>query len=321
MQTRDFLKKVEIFSLLTPEETEWIVTLFRERNYKKNSLLFKEGDRGNELFIIRSGSVASYILTPDGMDREIAKFAEGNFFGEMSIFENAPRSATCRAVNDSLLMSLQDDDFYRIIEEKPDIAVKIMYRMLNITTQRLRDTGEFLSEMVHWGEAASKRIITDDLTGIYNRRFLDDALESFFESQKKEKKQMSLIMIDLDRFRDVNEMYGNEAGDKMILAVVNVYKQYLREKDIFARYGGDEFTIILPDTTLSASVDLAEKIRVQVSKEDVLKRYGGEIKNVTVSQGISNFPDSAADLKVLKEKADQALYRAKLEGRNRVVTN
>jgi diguanylate cyclase (GGDEF)-like protein len=317
--TVEFLSHIEIFSLLKPEEINSIACLFKTHEINDGEVLFREGDEGNELFIVKSGTVASSIRLPDGGERQVALFNAGNFFGEMSIFENAPRSATCYCTEHCTLLGLHEKDFYSMIEQYPDIATKIMYRMLNITTQRLRDTGEFLSDMVHWGEAARRRAITDELTGAYNRRFLDDALASQLELARNSGNPLSLLMVDLDYFREINDNYGHEAGDRSIVEVVKVINRMLRESDILARFGGDEFTILLPDTPGETALDMAERTRLEVESKGILKGYGGRETGLTLSIGISSFPEHADDVKKLKEMADQALYRAKESGRNRVI--
>ncbi len=315
----EFLQKVDVFSMLTSEEIDNIVDYLKVIEIGEGGKLFKEGDEGNELYIVKSGRAAISIRLSDGKEREIAEFKSGDFFGEMSIFDNAPRSATCRIKEKSCLLTMLEGDFFRLIKHFPYIAIKIMYRMLNITTQRLRNTGEFLTDMVLWGEKARRRSITDELTGVYNRRFLDDAMEDCVGASKNTGKSVSLIMVDLDRFREINELYSPETGDQIILEVVKVFKKYLRESDIIARYGGDEFTVILPETGLYEAKAIAEKVRGEVAGLKILENRSGPIKNVTTSQGIASFPENAEDLKTLREKADRALYRAKDEGRNRVV--
>ena len=146
---------------------------------------------------------------------------------------------------------------------------------------------------------------------------ISGAASQQIENTKKNDKPLSVIMVDLDFFREINDNYGHETGDRMIMAVVNTYNQILRETDILARYGGDEFTILLPETDLAAAEQIAEKVRQEIEALDILKEFNGPIKNVTLSQGVASFPESAEDLKTLKENADQALYRAKESGRNR----
>lgn len=315
----EFLSSIKIFSLLREREIREVLNYLEEVKVSSGSVLFRQGDAGNELYIVRRGSVATSISLPDGESREIAVFKSGDFFGEMSIFENAPRSATCTAREDSVLFMLHQNSIFKIIENHPETAQKIMYRMLNITTQRLRNTGDFLFDMVQWGDKARKRAITDEMTGVYNRRFLDDSLHQYLEEARKSGEPLVLVMVDLDYFRQINEQYGHETGDGVIRDVVEVFKRHLHDKNIIARYGGDEFTFLLPGVGKERALSLCDAIRADVENLETLSRFDGSIKKVTTSQGLASFPESADDIDSLKKMADNALYRAKEEGRNRVV--
>ncbi len=317
--TPDFLKSVAIFSLLEPDETEKIAGSLCHVEVPKDSVLFRQGDDGNELYVVQRGVIASSIELPDGGNREIALFRTGDFFGEMSIFEEAPRSATCYAKEDSVVLSLRDKDFFSFISAHPQIAIKIMYRMLNIVTQRLENTGAFLADMVTWGEKARKRAITDELTGVYNRRFLEDVIPDYFRAAQGNNSSLALIMVDLDRFREINEAYGNKVGDRAILEAVSAFRRHLSEKDIIARYGGDEFTVLLPETGLDGAAEVAWAICRDIRELTFLKEAGGSINRGTTSQGIASYPDCATDLKSLRISADEALYKAKEAGKDRVV--
>ncbi len=317
----NFLKNVAVFSLLSPEETAMILHHFDFVEIGGNRTLFREGDKGNELFIIKSGKVRTSISLSGGEEKDIASFTSGDFFGEMSIFDDEPRSATCRTVEKTELVILKGESLFEMIETNPEISIKIMYRMLNITTRRLRDTGEFLSDMVQWGEEARKRTITDELTGVYNRRFLEESFTQIFESARRNSKPLSMVMADLDDFRQINEIYGHEKGDRVILEVVGIFRRHLRDTDILARYGGDEFTVLMPDTDLDAAMEISERIRSDVERLDLLNDPAGvshSMHRVTASQGLACYPDTADSGESLKESADRALYKAKESGRNRV---
>jgi diguanylate cyclase (GGDEF)-like protein len=313
-----FLKTVNIFSELKTKECSTIAGFLVPVTYKTDEVVCSEGEEGNDLYIIRSGKIGSSLRLPNGKQKEIVVFEKGNFFGEMSIFDNSPRSATCTAKENSECLRLGKNDFFSFLNAHPKIAIHVMYSMLNITTQRLRNTSNFLADMVRWGDDASRRAITDEITGAYNRRYLDNALDDLFLTARNSGKALSIIMGDVDYFRQINEQYGHDVGDKTIVEVFRVFKRNLRSRDVLARYGGDEITVILPETMPDEAAGIAEKIREDVSTLDMFSTMNGTLKTITTSQGVAGFPVHAEDLKTLRAKADQALYTAKEAGRNRV---
>ena len=314
-----FLERVRVFSLLSREDVERVTSHLSAVELAEGQTLFHEGEAGKELYILAEGKVAISISLPDGTGQQIAQFAPGDFFGEMSIFDNAPRSATCRALTRSVVFSLSKDAFSDIIAQHPRIALKLMYRMLNVTTQRLRDTSAFVSEMVLWGESARKRAITDELTGVYNRRFLEDSLGGYLSEAGEKGTQLSFVMADLDHFRQINEAYGPEKGDLAIRSAAGVFRSIVKERGVIARYGGDEFVIILPRMGPEEATSLMTRTCEEVSRLEIFKDLKGPITGVTSSMGVASYPEHATDLSSLRAAADAALYRAKEEGRNRVV--
>jgi diguanylate cyclase (GGDEF)-like protein len=330
-----FLRTVLIFADLETRELESLESMLRSRELGPGEVLFREGDPGGELFVVEAGSLGISVSMAGGEKLEIAAFGRGDFFGEMSIFEKEPRSATCEARSACRLLSLQQADLFRYMTSSPASAAKIMRRMLAVTRRRLADTGEFLADMVRWGEQARRRAITDPLTGLYNRRYLEESLEEHLLKARESRQPLALAMLDLDHFREINERHSQEAGDAVIAAAAEIFRRLLRGTDVAARYGGDEFTFLLPGTSAEEARAILEGIRTEVERIDlgaVLAAAGvaagappnGEpafgSPRVTTSQGLACFPEHAGDLKSLRELADAALYRAKEEGRNRVVT-
>ena len=313
------LSHVGVFSLLSTREVGLIAEHMATVALESGQTLFHEGDEGDNLYILIDGAASITIRLPDGGAHEIARFSPGDFFGEMSIVDNAPRSGTCTATARSTLYALSKDAFSDVIEQHPAIALKLMYRMLNITTQRLRGTSEFVSEMVQWGEGARRRAVTDELTGVYNRRFLEDSLGTYVAEAAEKGSPLCLVMVDLDRFREINEAYGHPTGDEMIKAAAGVFKATLRDTDVIARYGGDEFVILLPGTDPQKGCELTEAVCGAVRRLELLKDRKGPITAVTTSMGVACFPLHASDLSSLRAAADAALYKAKESGRDRVV--
>lgn len=158
--------------------------------------------------------------------------------------------------------------------------------------------------------------VTDDLSGLYNRRYFFKKLDEEFERTRRYGQKLSLIIIDIDHFKTVNDRYGHQAGDAVIREVAQIIKSSCRESDTAARYGGEEFAVILPSTAEDGAVSLAEKLRIKVSD----CRVNGYDFIVTISLGISILtPEDAYSPTTLIYDADNALYRAKEEGRNRFI--
>lgn len=313
-----FLKNVSMFSSLKISEIHQFAQRLEPVRYKKNSVVFREKQDGNELYIIKAGAISVRIHIQDGTEREIAVLKSGEFFGEMAIFDNEPRSATCIAAEDCELLRLHKDDFFSMMKMSPLPAIKAMKSMLNKTTDRLNASGQVITQMVKWGEDASLRAVTDKLTGVYNRRYLESELDNRFALAQKNSTSLVLVMADMDYFREVNEGYSHEVGDRYIVEVAKVFTNTFRKTDIVSRYGGDEFTILLPDTDLETALEVNEQVRQNVEKLDFLKKLEGPDLHISVSLGLSCFPATCRTAAELKEQADKALYAAKHNGRNRV---
>ena len=159
--------------------------------------------------------------------------------------------------------------------------------------------------------------LNDAMTGLRNRRFLEEYSETLVSQCKRRGTSMTLIMMDLDYFKKVNDTYGHDVGDSILIDLSNIFKAHVRESDLVIRYGGEEFLIILPDTPADDGFLVAEKIRVAV--ENFQFKAGSVLINKTISAGVADYPsDGQAFWQVLKY-ADVSLYAAKDAGRNQVV--
>lgn len=160
---------------------------------------------------------------------------------------------------------------------------------------------------------------TDSLTGLPNRKYLRELLDGTLSHAQTANTSFSLLSMDLDHFKTINDQYGHDVGDQVLVAVADVMRQRLRSADTPARWGGEEFLILLPETDLSGAQQVAESIRQTVSSLEL--KTGEDKIEVSVSIGIARFPQDGQTIRELLVTADNRLYRAKHEGRNQVVAD
>ena len=157
---------------------------------------------------------------------------------------------------------------------------------------------------------------TDPLTGQLNRRTFFEMCQREIERFQRFDRPLSWIMFDIDRFKQINDTYGHSAGDQVLIAVVERCCRVIRHIDILGRYGGDEFVILLPETDHQLAGEIADRVRVSISESPVLTDKGPI--SVSVSMGITEATQDTADIGLLLNKADQALYKSKRTGRNTI---
>jgi len=170
--------------------------------------------------------------------------------------------------------------------------------------------------------ALEHETLTDPLTGVYNRRFMEQRLREEVSKARRYHFKLAVLLLDLDHFKQVNDELGHQAGDQVLIEIGNLVNRELRDSDILARYGGEEFLVIAPNTAPSASKSLAERLRKRIESHTFLSDFNKARKlemQITVSIGVANFGDSSNDEESLIQVADQNLYRAKHGGRNQVV--
>ena len=160
------------------------------------------------------------------------------------------------------------------------------------------------------------RALTDGLTGLPNRRSIDDTLKRMAAHAERTSNSLGIVLFDLDHFKQINDLCGHEKGDEVLAAVGVVITSTLRASDFAGRFGGEEFILLLPDTDRAGAVEVAEKLRLAIAAVEVT----GVSRPITASLGVAAIPADAAEPMLLLRAADRALYLAKANGRNRSET-
>ncbi|MCL2231857.1 MAG: GGDEF domain-containing protein [Treponema sp.] len=317
------LKASPLFEDLSELELNAVATFLEPRRARKEEVIFTEGVIGEEMFVLVSGRISASVNNAEGSRHQIFEIKPGDFFGEMSIIANESRSASLTAVVDSELLVLHGIDFYRIIFEHPMIGVKILKAIRKIQNIWLDQVSKHLSDLMRWGETARRRAVCDELTGLYNRRFLEKSAQDRFEAGVVGLRSVSLLMMDLDKIHTINERHNSKGGDLVFIATADVLRSTTRPGDICARLSGDEFAILLPDTDFDEARTIAEEIRHNLSVQKIIVPQNPDGTGqteivVSISIGVASAPLHADTWEDLNLAADSALHHSKLLGRNRV---
>jgi two-component system cell cycle response regulator len=176
-------------------------------------------------------------------------------------------------------------------------------------TERLRDNVQMKIEMA----------ITDALTGLFNRRYMETHLATLVEQAAARGKPIAVLVVDIDFFKAVNDTHGHDAGDDVLREFALRIRKCIRNIDLACRYGGEEFVIVMPETDMAVATMVAERLRRRIATEAFAIQQGTRNLDVTISIGIAALSDATDNAATILKRADTALYRAKRDGRNRVV--
>ena len=164
-----------------------------------------------------------------------------------------------------------------------------------------------------------RQAVRDPLTGLFNRRYMEETIEREWRRATRLGVPLGLIMMDIDHFKEFNDKYGHGAGDTVLSALGRLIKAHIREEDVGCRYGGEEFLVILPGASLKVSHKRAEMLWMRIKQRH--KRPDMPIRHpISASLGVAVFPDHGATVTELIKAADSALYQAKRAGRNQIIT-
>ncbi|MFK5925198.1 MAG: diguanylate cyclase [Desulfuromusa sp.] len=195
-------------------------------------------------------------------------------------------------------------------KEELEVRVEERTRELN---QALLDVGDLAAQLNTSLQQVEQLAVTDTLTETYNRRKFDEVFADEHQHAEHEKSPFSLIMLDLDHFKRVNDKFGHSAGDQVLKRLCRLIRGLIRQGDLLIRWGGEEFILLLPATALEEAVPFAERVRLEVEQEAFPM-----VGQITISLGVAQF-QKGDSIDALLKRVDNALYQAKQNGRNRVV--
>jgi diguanylate cyclase (GGDEF)-like protein len=301
MYKTDLLARVPLFQELDPSELDKIASVLRAETYAAGQEIVRIGDVGHSLYVVMEGNVA-VVYPSRSADVELARLGPGEFFGEMAILNSKPRSATVKALDDVKVLMLDKDDFTHIVMDSPEVALQVMASL----SVRIRNSDEQISGL-------AERSLRDGLTGLLNRRSFHDRLAEECDRGRRYGDAFSLIIIDIDHFKKINDTFGHDVGDLVLSWVGRLLLEHTRGADIPFRIGGEEFAVICPETGVTEAAAAARRL-VEVVGE--AKPPTSFPMNITVSAGFAVCPVHGKRGDQVFQAADQALLKAKKDGRN-----
>lgn len=324
MSSPDFLREER---LLAPEELAAIARFATPRRWPSGGRVFSAGEPGCSLFAILAGEVE--LVFDRGTRRKL--LGAGAFFGELALLVGEGRSADAVAAPGTEMLELDGRGFADLVGACPDVAIKLLVRSarsllsserrlveeLEARNRELEQTLDYLRRTRDELSSAELQAQTDPLTGLYNRRCLDTQLPRLIERAAASGVGLAAVLIDLDRFKLINDTYGHAGGDAVLRAVAKTLRGAVRWSDLPCRIGGDELAVVLADIPGPAAA-LARACDVFDALSGLVVELGGSRVPVGTSLGGAFLRPGETPDELLR-RADAALYAAKAAGRGAFV--
>lgn len=292
--------KLSVASHAESSLKEFMETSGSDVELQAGKILFNQDDPGDGMYWIKTGLLVVFQGRLE--DPRLLTFRHpGQIVGEIALLENIQRTASVAAITPAQLRYLSKEKFHGLLERIPGFGVEIM----RLLSSRLREVQP----------ADFSAGLYDHLTGALSRRAFDIRLQEEMERARLYQYNLSLVFLDIDFFKRVNDTYGHARGDEVLIAFVERIKTNLRTTDLLFRFGGDEFVLILQGVDQERGPALVRHLLDNVS---AMKIPGNPPLSITFSAGVSYFPADGDSAEVLLEAADRRVYHSKRTGRGRV---
>lgn len=306
---RSLLQGIALFRGIDADSMSDLLPQCGRIDVKEGHVLLSPERENQCVYVVLSGRLTVHLGALDAP--KIADLGPGSCAGEMSLIEDKDPSAFVVATEPSHLMVISHTLLWRMVDRSHTFCKNLLV----VLSERVRSDNEYIASSLGVLRQAERNAHTDALTGLGNRLWMRTMFEREVTRTLHSHKALCLMMVDVDNFKVFNDKYGHIAGDSVLVAVAEALRQYLRPTDLIARFGGDEFAVLLPDLQLNQARQTAERIRQQVAGAAPPSLSAA----ITVSIGIADRTQSD-DVATLVHRADAAMYEAKAAGRNRVVT-
>lgn len=306
------LAKVQLFKDVQLDRIRPLLDTCHTERLAPGDVLLRPEFSNTNMYVLLRGTVTIHL--EDLAKPPLLTLSAGECVGEMSVFDGRNPSAYVKAAEAVDVLVIESHTLWQLI----DISHSLSRNLLHLLANRLRSGNAIVTDSQSRQRETEQAAYSDVLTGLNNRRWLEEMMLRLKGRGLEELLPVSVLMLDVDHFKRFNDTFGHKAGDLVLQMVARTMRRRLRPSDMVARFGGEEFLILLPHTAPTEARAVAERLRIGIVQTRISAEQGGvDLPPVTVSIGIA-FWQKGDTLESLVEAADKALYRAKGEGRNRV---
>ena len=303
------LEGIQLFRNVHLASIKGLIDVCRTQVLEPGAVLISPGRLNKKIYLVMEGRLRVHLESAES--DPIATLGPGESVGEISVIDNQAASAYVVADERCRLLVMEEDVLWSLIQASHAAACNLLF----VLAKRLRQTDSIIVEGAQLEQDFQHYGSVDALTGLHNRYWFDTVYKRQFARSIASGRPFSLIMADIDRFKEVNDTYGHLVGDRVLYSIARIITNYIRATEVVARYGGDEFVIILADKGLETARSVAE--RLLLAARDALPIRVGDktITHPTLSVGIAEINVGESPDELIR-RADEALYRSKIGGRD-----
>lgn len=308
-------RAVENSLLFRDIDPDLLVTMLASGGLRKiapGEVVIAPGQHNDKVYFLTSGHLSIHLDRPE--DPPIRLVRPGETVGELSLIGSTRTSAWVVGADEVSEVLVIDQEMLWALIDRETMVARNLLRIISGWIVTGNEKAIANNRQIEELEGIAR---VDGLTGVYNRRSFDESFQRLLSRCQGNGSPFSLILLDVDHFKKYNDTQGHQGGDRALMALANVITDTIRPGDLAARYGGEEFAVILPETISEDAVRVGERLRLSAMACSITQSDGTPLPGITISLGVGCVRDGATQQLILKE-ADDNLYRAKKEGRNRI---